>query len=60
MTYGNNVRFRTFQDVLDTVEEFSSNLHCNVFITLEADDTFAFFGNGTPLQLGYVVIRKMT
>ena len=45
----NNVRFRTFQEAVDRVEEFSNKLDCDVFITLETDGTFTFFGNGKTI-----------
>ena len=39
-------RFHTFQDALDKVEQFATDLECDVPITFEKDATFAFFGNG--------------
>ena len=42
-------RFHTFQDALDKVEEFATNLQSNVSITLEDDGMFQFFGNGTRI-----------
>ena len=45
----NNVKFHTFKDALDRVEEYSNNLESNIFITYEADGTFTFFGNGNTV-----------
>ena len=42
-------RFHTFQDALDKVEEFATNLQSNVSITLENDGMYQFFGNGTRI-----------
>ena len=42
-------RFYTFQDALDKVEEFATNLQSNVSITLEDDGMYQFFGNGTRI-----------
>jgi len=42
-------RFHTFQDALDKVEEFATNLQSNVSITLEDDGMYQFFGNGTRI-----------
>ena len=42
-------RFHTFQDALDKVEEFATNLQSNVSITLEDDGVYQFFGNGTRI-----------
>ena len=42
-------KFHTFQDALDKVEQFSTDLGCDVTITLEEDGTFAFFGNGKTI-----------
>ena len=41
--------FYTFQDALDKVEEFATNLQSNVSITLEDDGMYQFFGNGTRI-----------
>ena len=42
-------RFHTFQDALDKVEDFATNLQSNVSITLENDGMYRFFGNGTRI-----------
>ena len=42
-------RFHTFQDALEVVEEFATNLQSNVSITLEDDGMYQFFGNGTRI-----------
>ena len=42
-------RFHTFQDALDKVGEFATNLQSNVSITLEDDGMYQFFGNGTRI-----------
>ena len=42
-------RFHTFQDALDKVVQFSTDLESNVPITFEDDATFAFFGNGRKI-----------
>ena len=41
--------FHTFQDALDKVEVFATNLQSNVSITLENDGMYQFFGNGTRI-----------
>ena len=40
------MRFRTIEEALKHIEEFADNLDSNVSITLEDDNTYAFFGNG--------------
>ena len=42
-------RFHTFQDALEVVEEFATNLQSNVSITLEDNGMYQFFGNGTRI-----------
>ena len=42
-------RFHTFQDALEVVEVFATNLQSNVSITLEDDGMYQFFGNGTRI-----------
>ena len=43
------IRFDTIEDALKYVEEFAENLDSNVSITLEDDNTYAFFGNGKTI-----------
>ena len=43
------MRFRTIEEALKHVEELADNLDSNVSITLEDDNTYAFFGNGKIL-----------
>ncbi len=40
------MRFRTIEEALKHVEEYANNLDSNVSITLEEDNTYAFFGHG--------------
>ena len=42
-------RFLTFEEALDKVEQFSTDLESNVPITFDDDRTFAFFGNGRKI-----------
>ena len=47
------MRFRTIEEALKHVEEFADNLDSNVSITLEDDNTYAFFGNGKILPINF-------
>jgi len=43
------IRFRTIEEALKHVEEFADNLDSNVSITLEDDNSYAFFGSGKTI-----------
>ena len=43
------IRFYTIEEALKDVEEFADNLESNVSITLEDDNTYAFFGSGKKI-----------
>ena len=45
----NHYKFRTFKEAVERVEEFSNDLECNISITQEPDNSYAFFGNGKTI-----------
>ena len=44
--YGKPLKFKTIEEALEQVEEFSRGTDINVPITLEDDNTYTFFGHG--------------
>jgi len=44
--YRKPLKFKTIEEALEQVEEFSRGTDINVPITLEDDNTYTFFGHG--------------